>query len=335
MRGKLARVALGLVGLLVLLAAGAWLTRAAWLPRVLARTASFGDIGGIEDCDAEAVAEHRRVTEEPGCMVPMPPRGLEKHSTDATAGLPLDTFIMGAQADDPEAPFYDEEADEDEGPPHTVRLSPFWMHRHEVSVAQFRWCVRAGACDGDDIAQSGGYFNYGRPHRDAYPANGVNWFGARDYCAWIGGRLPTEAEWEYAARGGRAQRRYPWDPAVEPTCEHAVFGGGTGNRCGIDSTSEIAYYPPLGENRVSWTEHMAGNVWEWTADWYQEDAYAHSGELDPRGPETGVGRVQRGGGWNEDDSATLRATFRAQMDPSMQLADIGFRCVTTGPVKAR
>ncbi len=332
---RFGRAVLVLVAVLGVLAAAAWWTRGAWLPPLLARTKSFGDIGGIRDCDAEAVTQGRQVTEAPGCMVPMPPRGLGQHSTPDTARLPVDTFIMGAQSDDPDAPFYDAEADADESPPHRVRLSPFWMHRHEVSVEQFRWCVRAGACDGDDIEQSGGYFNYGREHRESHPANGVTWFGARDYCAWIGGRLPTEAEWEFAARGGRAQRRYPWDPPVEPTCEHAVFGGGTGGRCGIDSTSEIAYYPPLGENRVSWTEQMAGNVWEWTADWYAEDAYAHAAEVDPRGPATGVGRVQRGGGWGETDVAALRTTFRAQMDPAMKLADIGFRCVSAGPAPRR
>ncbi|MCB9787109.1 MAG: formylglycine-generating enzyme family protein [Deltaproteobacteria bacterium] len=332
-RGR--RVVVVVAATLVVAGVAGWLTRAQWLPRLIAMRGTYMDIGGIVSCDAEAVQEGRPIQEGPGCMVPMPPLGLEERWGPGGEGLPVDTFIMGAQASDPEAPMYDPDADTDEAPPHRVRLSPFWMHRHEVSVGQFRWCVLAGACDADDIEQSGGYFNYGREDRRWHPANGVSWFGARDYCAWIGGRLPTEAEWEYAARGGKMERRYPWDPDVEPTCRHAVFGGGTQSRCGIESSSEVTYYPGMGENRVSWVEHMAGNVWEWTADWYAEDAYAHSAEVDPRGPPTGTGRVQRGGGWSEADPIALRTTFRAQMDPHMKLADVGFRCVVPGASLAR
>jgi formylglycine-generating enzyme required for sulfatase activity len=316
------------------LAALAWLTRGVWLTMLAGHFGDFGDIGGFRDCDAQAVLHGRPITESAGCLVPLPPVDFERFKSDTAVDLPADRFIMGAQSDDPDGPHYDPDADADESPPHEVRLTPFWMQRHEVSVERFRWCVRVGACRADDVEQSGGYFNYGREHRDRHPVNGVTWFGARDYCAWVGGRLPTEAEWEFAARAGRLQRRYPWEQSEAPTCKHAVFGGGSAGMCGIDSTAEVAYYPPLGENRASWVEHMSGNVWEWTADWYAEDAYAKSAAVDPRGPETGTARVQRGGGWSDDDASVLRTTFRAQMDPTMKLADIGFRCVSDrGPVR--
>jgi formylglycine-generating enzyme required for sulfatase activity len=321
-------VAIVAVGVALL---GLYGTRGAWGPYVANLVDDLGDLGGIAFCDASAAWEGRLTVERRGCMMPIPGRVLTVAGASADAALPEDTFIMGAQADDPDAPGYDPEADEDEGPPHRVRLRPFRMHRYEVTVVQFRWCVWLGACKGEDVDQSGGYFNYGQPNRDRHPVNGVTWFGARDYCAWIGGRLPTEAEWEFAARGGRLGLRFPWASEPAPTCTHAVMAGGAGGRCPTDSTSEVDALAPDGQNRVFWIEHMAGNVWEWTADWYAADWYARSPGDNPTGPATGTGRVQRGGGWTDEDPFTLRTTFRAQMDPTMKLADIGFRCVADAP----
>lgn len=173
-------VALGALGGVPLASYG---TRAWWGPHIVARVHDIGDFGGIRFCDASAAWEGRLTVERRGCMMPIPGPALTVPSGGVKGDLPEDTFIMGAQADDPSAPGSDPEAHTDEGPPHRVRLRPFRMHRHEVSVARFRWCVRLGGCKGEDVEQSGGYFNYGQPNRDGHAVSGVTWFGARDYCA--------------------------------------------------------------------------------------------------------------------------------------------------------
>lgn len=241
-------------------------------------------------------------------------------------------FRMGAQRSDRQQPGFDESSEDDESPVHEVRISTFWLHMYEVSVGEYRQCVAAGACSMSQIQATGGYFNYpaagSKQKNNGLPANGVTWFGARDYCAWIGARLPTEAEWEYAARGGARELRYPWDPQVPPTCRHAVFKGGAGQRCGYRATREVNSRLPLGEHPEFYVVHLAGGVWEWVADWYAADYYAESPSQNPTGPETGTGKVQRGGGWTNIDAKVFRTTYRAQMLPDMKLDDVGFRCAT-------
>jgi formylglycine-generating enzyme required for sulfatase activity len=205
---------------------------------------------------------------------------------------------------------------------------------YEVSVEEFERCVSAEGCKVEDVkVASGGYFDYRFHHetkraRGRVPMNGVSWYGARDYCAWIGARLPTEAEWEYVACGGKRQLRYPWSPEMPPTCKHAVFGGGVAKKCGYTSTREVNTRLPFGEHPVFYVVHLAGNVWEWVADWYGPDYYVRSPLKNPPGPEKGTAKVQRGGGWNDDDPTVFRTTYRAQMSPELQLADVGFRCAT-------
>ena len=316
-----------IVGLVLVLAAG--LGAFLYARTLVATIYSFGDVDGIWDCDPMAVEENRPRIEQFGCMVPVPgPKLVRALTLGPTESVPRDVhaFLMGAQSTDPAAPGYDTEASDDEAPPHRVTLSPFWIHMYEVTVDQYRWCTRIGPCSEDDVG-TGGYFNYERPHAGEHPVNGVNWHGAEAYCGWIGGRLPTEAEWEFTARAGGLQRRYPWTGESELTCGHLIFGGGAESRCGIDATEAAGYHPPLGEDRTLWTLHMAGNVWEWTADWYDADYYARSPQKDPQGPHTGTGRVQRGGGWSDADPAVFRGAFRAQMDPTMKMPDVGFRCV--------
>ena len=203
-------------------------------------------------------------------------------AADLIGTIDVHSFVMGAQATDPKAPHYDAEASEDEAPPHTVTLTPFWLQRFAVSVRQYQWCVVFGPCSEDEVA-TGGYFTYSqRSTLDILlsysaeaerPVTGVTWDGAQTYCEWIGGRLPTEAEWEYAARGGQLQRRYPWGDA-KPSCGHAVFGGGAGGQCDVSGPTSATEYRVYGQDRITNIQHMAGNTWEWTADWYAEDAYA-------------------------------------------------------------
>jgi formylglycine-generating enzyme required for sulfatase activity len=313
------RIALAMAAVVVIAAGLAWkpLSR-----KLVAKAGGYGDIGGRWDCDATAVEEGRPNPELYGCFVPIPGRTVLRFQKPRF-GDHL-TFLMGAQATDPAAPGYDPDASEDEGPPHLVTIRPFWLQRHEVTAQRFEWCVRLGPCREDQI-RSGGYFNYKRAGREVYPANGVTWEGARTYCEWIGGRLPTEAEYEYVARQGVESTRYIWGDA-EPGCAHAVMGGGPNGKCGVSGTEAIGFWPANGPDYINQTVNLVGNVWEWLADWYDPEYYARSPRLMPRGPETGLARVQRGGGWTDDDPAVFRGTFRASMAPEVQLEDVGFRC---------
>jgi Uncharacterized conserved protein len=125
------------------------------------------------------------------------------------------TFLMGAQSEDPMAPGYDPAARPEEGPPHAVTVSPFWLQIGEVSAGEYRLCLHDGGCRSEAVLQEGGFATVGDDQRLELPAVGVTWQGAVDYCTWLGGRLPTEAEWELAARGTEG-RRFPWGD--EPRC---------------------------------------------------------------------------------------------------------------------
>jgi formylglycine-generating enzyme required for sulfatase activity len=237
--------------------------------------------------------------------------------------VPAATVLLGAQRDAPGAPGYDPLAADDEGPPRLTTLDAFWILVEEVTTAQFTRCVEAGGCRREDVSQEQGYFHFGRPSRGTYPVNGVTWRGASDYCRWVGARLPTEAEWEYAARGP-GSLRYPWGhyPA---TCDNAVMSGADGPSCGEPGPREVRYHPPRPGDGLR-LQHLSGNVWEWVADWYTADPARRGPATNPRGPATGTRRVQRGGSWLSADPAELRGAFRASMEPDAMLDDVGFRC---------
>ena len=238
------------------------------------------------------------------------------------------TFLMGAQSTDPSGSGYDPAAEAHEGPPRKVRLSTYWIAQTEANVSLYMKCVQAGACAADEVAV-GGLFNFGVKERTQHPINGVTWQGASDLCTWLDGRLPTEAEWEFAARGVEG-RRWPWGD--EPGCgttEADAFIDHAHRRMKRDSCENNGTV----ESFNVWFRSpadavgMAGNVWEWTSDWYAADAYARGGGSDPAGPETGTRRVQRGGGWSSRDPLELRSAARASLEPAMKLPDVGFRCV--------
>jgi hypothetical protein len=143
------------------------------------------------------------------------------------------SFLLGAQSVKPGAPGYDAAAAADEGPPRLVTIAPLYAMRVEVDVRSYSQCVRAGGCRAEDVLATGGYFNYGHPLRGAHSVNGVSWFGARRYCAWIGARLPTEAEWEFLARG-EAGWRFPWGNDL-PDCAPSR-GRRRSQGCPVDGT---------------------------------------------------------------------------------------------------
>jgi formylglycine-generating enzyme required for sulfatase activity len=245
--------------------------------------------------------------------------------------VPGGTFLMGAQATDPKAPGHDPDALPEEAPVHEVTLGPYWISRDEFGLSAYGACLDAGACLTEDAA-TGGYSNRGSGRND-HPINAITWEGARRACAWLGGRLPTEAEWELAARGLDG-RRWPWGST--PGCGVALdrhSPEAQGRDPGADSTmrTDVCSMDGTSPNndtrgRSPWgVRALAGSVWEWVEDAYAP--YPEGAVSDPRGPSEGDQRVIRGGGWTSETPAELRATVRAGMSPDEQVSDVGFRCV--------
>jgi formylglycine-generating enzyme required for sulfatase activity len=211
--------------------------------------------------------------------------------------VPAGEFLMGS--DDPEA-------DADERPAARVTIDAFRIDRVEVSNARYQACVDAGACSRPAGAAIGDVT------RADHPVTIVSWAQAAAYCRWVGKRLPTEAEWEKAARGTDG-RRYPWGSGFEPGRANAGYTAGT-SAVG----SHASGVSPYG------AFDMAGNVWEWTASLYRRYPYdPDDGREDPtaRGA-----RVNRGGSWYYRDWY-VRTTFRATADQNYRrIGDLGFRC---------
>lgn len=222
--------------------------------------------------------------------------------------VPAGEFMMGS-----------DDGQVDESPVHTVYLDAFWIDKTEVANSMYAKCVRDSKCNLPSSSTS--YTRdsyYGDSEFDSFPVIYVSWDDAVNYCSWAGRRLPTEAEWEKAARGTDA-RVYPWGDNI--TCSYANYWGKR-NGCAGDTT-EVGKYPngasPYG------ALDMAGNVWEWVSDWYSKTYYDSSPVSNPLGPETGEYRFLRGGSWEFDDYF-LRSAYRDRYIPGLKYNNVGFRC---------
>jgi formylglycine-generating enzyme required for sulfatase activity len=246
---------------------------------------------------------------------PPPPTRVRPTDEQVMVYVPAGEFFMGSPVDDPLA-------DEDEWPRHAVYVDGFWMDRTEITNQQYHLCVEAKGCEPASYQSS----NFAGAQ---LPVVGVDWFQAAAYCEWTGARLPSEAEWEKAARGldGRV---YPWG---------FQFEGDRLNYCDqnciqdwkdSDVDDGYKYTAPVGSYPTGASPYgvldLSGNVWEWTADWYAADYYTQTPYRNPTGPASGQQRVIRGGAWHYT-GRSLRSVNRHKDTPIFRYDKTGFRCV--------
>jgi len=262
--------------------------------------------------------------------------------------VPRGDFLMGSTTQEAAT---DETIDKDEIPQHAVDLGDFWIDKTEVTNAMFMSFIDATGYRTDaEKAGEGGVFelssekaqqikgaDWKHPHGptssidglENHPVVQVSWNDAQGYCHWLGKRLPTEAEWEKAARG-QDGRKYPWGNE-SPTGNLLNFADinlnvGWANKNendGYQFTAPVGNYP-AGASPYGAVD-MAGNVWEWVQDWYDGGYYNISPSVNPIGPDLGESRVLRGGSWNR--AFFFRAAYRRSLNPARSIDDLGFRCV--------
>ncbi|MFC1879155.1 SUMF1/EgtB/PvdO family nonheme iron enzyme [Chloroflexota bacterium] len=241
--------------------------------------------------------------------------------------IPAGEFQMGSET-----------GEVDEEPLHTVYLDAYAIDRYEVTNQQYAEFLNAmGNQSEGGITWIQNESRYVRIHQRGdlwapdsgygdHPVIEVTWFGARAFCEWRMARLPTEAEWEKAARGGLEGVTFPWGNDM-PVCQKgavngAIFDDDAG--CDDSGTEPVGSYSPNAYGLFD----MAGNVWEWVADWYSSSFYSSSPNENPTGPQDGTARVLRGGSWDYDYDA-LRAAVRLKDSPDGSNNDFGFRCART------
>jgi len=217
------------------------------------------------------------------------------------------------------------EGDSDELPVHTVYLDAFYMDIYEVTNAQYQEFMNA---TGHSVPAE--YWNNSRYNAPDQPIVGVRWHDAVAYAEWAGKRLPTEAEWEKAARGGLSGKRFPWGDS-NPDDAQCNFADSNTNYSWSDGSvdDDYKYTAPVGSYLPNdyGLYNMAGNVWEWCADWYNSDYYSNSPGNNPTGPRFGTIRVLRGGSWY-GHPLNLRVAGRGYGKPTFPYYGMGFRCVS-------
>lgn len=216
--------------------------------------------------------------------------------------IPAGEFTMGVK-----------EANSNRHITHKVHLDAYWIDQVEVTNAMYARCLNAGECQ--PLAMDNPYFGNAK-HAD-YPVVYVTWDKAQTYCHWVGGRLPTEAEWEKAARGTDGWR-YPWGKARAGDTLLNFNGTHGEPKSSYDYLAGASPYGVL---------NMAGNVREWVADWFDADYYSTSPYENPQGPPEGTAKVLRGGAY-WDDAKQVQTFYRLYHTPNSPGQNRGFRCVT-------
>ena len=202
-------------------------------------------------------------------------------------------------------------------PRHEVQVDSFYLGRYVVTNAQYKkFCDKTKRKYPENPHQWDFDSNYFLNKPD-YPVINVNWNDATAYAKWAGGRLPTEAEWEYAATGGTITNYYWGDGSLSDY----VNNWGIKGKDTWEYTSPVGSFPP---NQFGLYD-MLGNVWEWVADWYDNDYYKNSPRKNPKGPKTGHQRVSRGGAWDRKSPIGYPNYDRNNTDPSRRASHLGFR----------
>jgi serine/threonine-protein kinase len=226
--------------------------------------------------------------------------------------IPAGPFPMGSDQGDP-----------DEKPVHIVTLSDYWIDQTEVTNAMYARCVQAGVCQPPRKTASATRSDYYDNTLYAnYPMLQVKWEMASRYCAWARRRLPSEAEWEKAARGPDG-RTYPWGEAA-PDATRLNFNNLLGD------TAPVASYPLTGASPYA-IHDLAGNAWEWVNDYYDPNYYQASPASNPPGPTQGSTRILRGGSWNNYGYYVRAASRSAAAPDDLDGTGYGFRCASTQP----
>jgi formylglycine-generating enzyme required for sulfatase activity len=262
--------------------------------------------GAADDRRQTAEVNKQLVAAQQEELLKLAQRGI--HPPDGMVLVPAGEFLMGAEDGLPDA-----------RPMHRTYLSSFWIDKYEVTNAQYRQCVASGVCLPPKDRQA-----FDDPQHVRHPITNVTWVQARTYCHWIGRRLPTEAEWEKAARGTDG-RRYPWGNSEEllrSRLKERNLRSGSNEVDPVGSLPESA--SPYG------VFDMVGNVWEWVKDWYAEDFYTAAPSRDPQGPLRGSFRVLRGGDWSQS-LLELRASYRGWDEMTYWGPTLGFRCAADVP----
>jgi formylglycine-generating enzyme required for sulfatase activity len=237
--------------------------------------------------------------------------------------VPAGPFMMGFVIDNDKSL-----GDTDEEPVHEVFLDTFWIDKFEVTSEAFSEFLNAHPEESPRYIELGSAVTIEkingryqpRPGLERRPANRISWYGADAFCRWQGKRLPTEAEWEKAARG-TDERMFPWGnqwPANDRVTFRRKF-----KKLGFDVMEPV---DGMSSGRSPYGVHqMAGNVWEWVADWYADDYYERSPVKNPQGPETGISKGIRGGNWYYK-AYYMRTTYRFNERPEVFKVWQGFRC---------
>ena len=200
----------------------------------------------------------------------------------------------------------------------------FYMDTIEVTVGQFKKFLKSSGYEPESPIDWAELYKYSPT--DAHPMIYVSWLDATAYTKWAGKRLPTEAEWEFAARGGLVSKEFPWGDDESIARDYANYKGTDGKDQWDETTAPVGSFSPNGYGLYD----MAGNVFELCSDWYDEDYYSNSPLRNPQGPSTGESHVLRGGSCNFNTDF-LRAAFRNYVGPSYSSFNYGFRCVSGFP----